>query len=173
MTRQNRTYGPNNSRYDPSGGRILSNTKFGLKGDHFTSAEQARAALAAAQKNEIASVFGTRGAGGLSGKTWYKNRAGDVLNGNPAGLYIGAGMPYSLPGYYLGDVDIMEQEQRPENPGPREFRTSTWGHNIPISLGNTRVACFVLEAKKIVPTIEGEYDYEITYKVPIYQFNPD
>ena len=177
MTRQNRTFGPNGSHFDPSGGRILTNNKFGLKDDSFSSVEAARQAVANAQRNEINAVQGTRGAGGLSGRQWQIGRDGKLKTYMRNGLggegRQGWGMPFELPGYYLGDVDIAEQEQRPENPGPRTFQTSTWGTNIPISLGWVRVATVVLEAKPIVPTIEGEYDYYIEYKIPIYAFNPD
>jgi hypothetical protein len=177
MTRQNRTFGPNGSRFDPSGGRILTNSKFGMQQDTYNSAAGARAALEAAQKNDVNAVVGTRGAGGFFGKRFAIGRDGSlqsyIREGRGSAGMSGWGMPFSLPGYYLGDVDIAEQEQRPENPGPREFAASTWGSNIPLSIGNVRVATVVLEAAKIVPTIEGEYDYYIEYRVPIYAFNPD
>jgi hypothetical protein len=174
MTRQNRTFGPNGSRFDPSGGRILTNHKFGMQESSYGSAAAAKAALEQAQKNDVNAVVGTRGAGGFLGKRWGIGRDGSlksyIRTGRGSSGMSGWGTPFALPGYYLGDVEIAEQEQRPENPGPREFSASTWGQNIPVSIGNVRVATVVLEAAKIEPTIEGEYDYFVEYKVPIYEF---
>lgn len=115
---------------------------YGFDGQTMTP-EQAQAALANALSNPVAPVDWTL-----------------------------LGPQYSR-GYRIGDVRIEDQqEQKPENPGIRKVTASTYGKTIPVSLGRRRLAGNVIQSSAMVPKLEGTFEYEIEYQIPIYEDPP-
>ena len=136
---------------------------FGTEGD-YQDAQSAIDAITAAQNNPINGVWGTNGAGGFPGSHY-------ELDGS-TGLMQGWGLPYTLPGYQLGQVNIAAQEQAPGNPGIRKAAFSTYGVAIPISIGRRAITGNVIDATDIVPVMVGTYDYWVEYQIPIYEVGP-
>jgi len=77
------------------------------------------------------------------------------------------------PEYRYGSVDIAPQEQRPETPESRKVSVSTYGITIPLSMGARRINGNIIEATKIKPVLEGTYEYDVTYQIPIYEVGPE
>lgn len=84
------------------------------------------------------------------------------------GSVLGLLNVYHMPGYKLGKVDIAAQEQRPENPGIREVAFSTYGINIPVSIGKRAVTGNIIDATPPTPEIVGAYEYWVEYKIPVF-----
>jgi hypothetical protein len=78
-----------------------------------------------------------------------------------------------MPGKRYEDVRIEDQEAEPNNPGIREVTASTYGQTIPVSLGRRRLPGNIIQSTQMVPRLVGGFDYEITYRVPVYSVPPD
>jgi hypothetical protein len=160
-----------NGRTLPGAGQ-LGGVTFGIGGD-YTSAEDAAAAYENAYNNPINGTWNTTGAGMFAGSHGEIDKDGNWLWADGwkvgGGSPVGWGMPYVLPGYTLGKVDIAAQEQRPENPGIREVAFSTYGINIPVSIGKRAVTGNIIDATPPTPEIVGAYEYWVEYKIPIFE----
>lgn len=105
-----------------------------------------------------------------------RTQAGGVIgrpnpnrNANISSLLSSAMSQYLVsPELRYGEVDIAQQEQKPENPGIRTVAFSTHGTPIPLSIGRRAITGNIVDASDIVPLYEGEYKYTIEYKIPIY-----
>lgn len=150
-----------------------SNVTFGIKGE-YTNAEDAIAAYESAFNNPILGIEGTTGAAGFAGNLWRIDSEGKPVGNADNGVTTlgGWGLPYTLPGYQLGEVNIAQQEQAPDNPGIRKAAFSTYGVPIPVSIGRRAVTGNVIDATDFIPAIIGSYDYWVEYQVPIYKAGP-
>lgn len=122
--------------------------------------EQAKAALAARQKNALVT----------NGRPKAKAQMGTHIYldtiGNGRTIYLPPAPTKRSGRMVLGEIpDIPDQEQVPENPGVRKTVVSTYGIAIPISTGRRRVGGNVIWASPAVPIMIGSYDYYV--KIPL------
>lgn len=107
--------------------------------------EQARAAIATAQANPILSKLTVNNSG-------FGNQRIDLI-----------------PGYHVGNVDIEDQADKPENPGRKKVTSSAYGMTIPLSNGRRKLPGVLIQSGDLVPLLIGGREYDITYKLPIYE----
>lgn len=86
--------------------------------------------------------------------------------------WAGGNLAYSgridyLHGYQVGEIDIKEQQAKPDNPGIKKVAVSTYGITIPLSTGRRLLAGNIIQSGDITPRLIGGREYTIDYAVPI------
>lgn len=141
-------------------------------GGEYQSLAAARAALEHGKNNPTMRTWSTSGLGGYVLPTGgYMDDDGRYLdyNGNEITRPIlGVGRLTHGPGYRLGDIDLPNQPQMPENPGIREQAFSTHGISIPISIGARAITGNVIDSGGVNPRLIGYREYYVEYKIPVY-----
>lgn len=155
LVRANNGYGWYDPVYTTRGTDMQVRNHFGLQGTY--SPEEAASALAIAQKNPI------------PGRPF----EGTMSKGPWAGLINVVYDQIPQAAVVMGDVDIPEQQNRPENPGIRKATVSTYGAKIPISLGRRRLYGNIIESSALVPRLVGTRTYTVEVEVPYHVVPPE